>query len=361
MKCSACAATLPDDAAFCSSCGTEVGKADRAPVQDATEVALAAANLLRVRGRYEDAEKRCVEVLRSDPNNVHAHSLLGDIYRDQGKLEEAAEWYQMALDLDPNSRADREKLRQVRQRRSSVAQRDVLPSATVSTATSGQVVRWVAVALTVLFLGALAAIIVHRVRKPQQTPRETQTATRQAASTSGLPAPTPGIIASQQRTSPLPGEQMTEAQGENLQTAENDETILEREALVERVLREQNPWRSGQVSAAVILTTDGRTALLFAHGVFAPSPPQEVQVASETLRAVQLVFQSDPEVNSVEVVFRAAGEAVPYHTLLRARATRRNVADNTGAQTLAELRQAFALWRWTPNWPGSSSPLTPNF
>jgi hypothetical protein len=74
------------------------------------EAMLAEANLLRMRGQWEEAEARCIEVMRLSAHSVHAHSLLGDIYRDQGRLDEAAQWYQMALDLQPDSGADRVKL-----------------------------------------------------------------------------------------------------------------------------------------------------------------------------------------------------------------------------------------------------------
>ncbi|MCX6359360.1 MAG: tetratricopeptide repeat protein [Armatimonadetes bacterium] len=71
---------------------------------------LAEANLARMRGHWPDAEAGCVKVLRADPNNLHAHSLLGDIYRDQGRSDDALQWYRLALDLAPSSAADREKL-----------------------------------------------------------------------------------------------------------------------------------------------------------------------------------------------------------------------------------------------------------
>lgn len=75
---------------------------------------LAEANLLRLRSQWTEAEKRCVDVMRYDCNNVHAHMLLGDIYRDQGKIEDARQWYQMGLDLDPDHPGLNEKLRETR-------------------------------------------------------------------------------------------------------------------------------------------------------------------------------------------------------------------------------------------------------
>lgn len=75
---------------------------------------LAEANLFRLRSQWTEAEKRCVDVMRFDCNNVHAHMLLGDIYRDQGKIDDARQWYQMGLDLDPDHPGLNEKLRETR-------------------------------------------------------------------------------------------------------------------------------------------------------------------------------------------------------------------------------------------------------
>jgi tetratricopeptide (TPR) repeat protein len=72
--------------------------------------ALARANLLRMRGKWAEAAEQCVDVLRRDPTNPTAHSLLGDIYQDQGRMEEARHWYHLSLELNPTSDADRGKL-----------------------------------------------------------------------------------------------------------------------------------------------------------------------------------------------------------------------------------------------------------
>lgn len=63
---------------------------------------LTQANLSRLRKNWMEATELCIEVLRESPGDQAAHSLLGDIYRDQGKPEEAVRWYRMALDLRPN-------------------------------------------------------------------------------------------------------------------------------------------------------------------------------------------------------------------------------------------------------------------
>ncbi len=77
---------------------------------DDTYLSLATANVLRLRRQFELAETMCSEILRRDPKNAAAHSILGDVARDRGKLKDAIEWYKITLDLDPGSISDRRKL-----------------------------------------------------------------------------------------------------------------------------------------------------------------------------------------------------------------------------------------------------------
>lgn len=116
--CDHCLAPLRQDATHCPECGMPVTSGTDDPLLIAEEERLvnprlAHANLLRLRGQWEEAMKACADVLRQFPNNVHAHALMGDIYRDQGNLEEAAQWYKLALDLAPDSAVDRRRLEQV--------------------------------------------------------------------------------------------------------------------------------------------------------------------------------------------------------------------------------------------------------
>ena len=71
---------------------------------------LARANLLRMRGQWDEAVAACTEALRKAPESPTAHALLGDIYEAQGKLDDALQWYGMAVDLNPDSKVDRAKL-----------------------------------------------------------------------------------------------------------------------------------------------------------------------------------------------------------------------------------------------------------
>lgn len=76
---------------------------------------LARANLLRLRGDFKKAEDICLNILKTYPNSAATHTLLGDIYSDQGRLEQAAQWYELSLDLDPSSWQDQQKLEDMRE------------------------------------------------------------------------------------------------------------------------------------------------------------------------------------------------------------------------------------------------------
>lgn len=71
---------------------------------------LAQANLCRIRGNWPDAIEKCMAAMRMDPQSVAAHGLLGDIYENKGCLDDAIQWYRMALDINPDSPADHQKL-----------------------------------------------------------------------------------------------------------------------------------------------------------------------------------------------------------------------------------------------------------
>lgn len=62
------------------------------------------------RGRFTQALEACRQVLRLDPRHAGAHSLMGDIFRAQGRTDEAIRMYTMAIQLNPDSRSDLEKL-----------------------------------------------------------------------------------------------------------------------------------------------------------------------------------------------------------------------------------------------------------
>ncbi|MHB9024632.1 MAG: tetratricopeptide repeat protein [Armatimonadota bacterium] len=110
MDCFQCGVTLPDGTTICSSCGADIGRAERVQLGEEIHRLLAEANLCRLRGQYDEAISVSTRILRLDSSNAAAHSLLGDIYREQGNYHEALGWYKLAVQLNPNSHADRAKL-----------------------------------------------------------------------------------------------------------------------------------------------------------------------------------------------------------------------------------------------------------
>jgi len=113
--CGKCFATVGADAPFCPECGAALDDASHPDGSDAAIYPeLARANLLRMRGDYKAAEEVCLGILRRFPNNATANGLLGDIGTERGDLEQAAEWYELALDIVPDSDTFRDKLNRVK-------------------------------------------------------------------------------------------------------------------------------------------------------------------------------------------------------------------------------------------------------
>ena len=106
-------------ATFCNECGAPLTDEPGAEGSD-PEVyrEITEANLHRIRGNYKEAVDSCLGILRRYPNNGTSHTLLGDIYAENGELEQSAQWYEMALDLRPESEHDSRKLEAVQRRMS---------------------------------------------------------------------------------------------------------------------------------------------------------------------------------------------------------------------------------------------------
>lgn len=115
--CERCQTAVPADSRVCPECGAPLVPGARADIPQDVHHELARANLLRVRGEFDEAESLCLAVLRRYPNSAPTHTLLGDIADDRDDLEQAERWYDLALDLDPSSAGDRRKLEDVRSRR----------------------------------------------------------------------------------------------------------------------------------------------------------------------------------------------------------------------------------------------------
>ena len=115
-RCETCKIILDDDVRHCPKCGKPVGEADGGPAPERIEVGalLTSANLHRIRGEWDEAVADATEALKVQPDNADIASLLGHIYEQREMLDDAAIWYQMAVEVDPNNAADRARLQRVK-------------------------------------------------------------------------------------------------------------------------------------------------------------------------------------------------------------------------------------------------------
>lgn len=116
--CPDCSNHVSSDVINCPECGVALqngASTDElpSPEDDAVDSILLNAYLLKLRGKFDEAIEECIRALRKNPDNPVAHSLSGDIYFEQGKIEDAIRWYELALDLNPDSEADRAKLKKL--------------------------------------------------------------------------------------------------------------------------------------------------------------------------------------------------------------------------------------------------------
>lgn len=118
LFCDKCFTNVPKESEFCPNCGAPL---NARPGHDGTDPTvypkLAEANLLRMRKQYKNAEDVCLSILRQFPNNIAANVLLGDIAAERGDIAQAAEWYELALDIDTQAPNVQEKLNAVREKR----------------------------------------------------------------------------------------------------------------------------------------------------------------------------------------------------------------------------------------------------
>lgn len=115
--CERCQHSVTPEAKVCPDCGAPLVPGALSDIPTEVHRDLAKANLLRLRHDLKGAEAICISILKRFPNSQPTHTLLGDIAEERADLEEAERWYDLALELDPSSAADRRKLEDIRLRR----------------------------------------------------------------------------------------------------------------------------------------------------------------------------------------------------------------------------------------------------
>lgn len=63
---------------------------------------LAQIHVLKLRGEYQKATEACQDLLKIAPHSSEACCMMGDLYQEQQNLEEAKNWYELAVEYDPD-------------------------------------------------------------------------------------------------------------------------------------------------------------------------------------------------------------------------------------------------------------------
>lgn len=120
MFCTACGTKNSAESNFCKQCGTKLEKTtSRISEEDFTRalpddeqpgVLMERAYTRRMMGDLAGATALCEQALKLHPDSASAHSLLGQIYEQQGDTAKAIQEFETVLAHNPGSIADRVKL-----------------------------------------------------------------------------------------------------------------------------------------------------------------------------------------------------------------------------------------------------------
>lgn len=112
--CEKCFARISGDLVVCPECGAPLNNASTAEAEAAVYPDIARANLARMRGDYKSAEDQLLAILRRYPNNPSANEMLGDLYMEREDPAHALQWYELALEIVPESTSIARKLKDAR-------------------------------------------------------------------------------------------------------------------------------------------------------------------------------------------------------------------------------------------------------
>lgn len=257
--CDKCMAEVGPDRKHCPECGAPLDDSFEAVEGADREVypLLARANLMRMRGDAKQAEKVCLEILRRYPNHATANALMGDILLDQGKEEDARQWFLSTLEIDPaNSQA--------KARLQHLAERPIVAPTSAPAEAGGRLGPWVwglflLVAATVAVAGFIAG------RRMAEAP----------------PEPDPDFV-----------QRRLEYQGP---------PVAQQTAREVEVLRRIGATAAAVASRVVGLSFDPRTAETTLT-LRAEPPLTRASVAALAVQAAVAVFQSDGDTVSARVI-----------------------------------------------------------
>jgi len=166
-RCEDCKLILESDARFCPKCGKSVGESAEGESKAVRLAALlSSANLHKLRQEWSAAVSDAAAALEIDPNNADVASMLASIYEQQGNAEEAAVWYRIALELEPQNSAHRAALNRVTQRAALSSPKWEKARRAMPTASAAVALVIVTVLVTLAVSGPRSSPVRHRAARP---------------------------------------------------------------------------------------------------------------------------------------------------------------------------------------------------
>jgi hypothetical protein len=355
------------------------------------ETLLASANLARMRRRWLEAESLCVEVMRQDPNNIHAHSLLGDIYRDQNRLHDARQWYQMALDLNPDSAADRAKLTEIERMEARFSGADALPTPPAPPL-SDQVgtqkllgvspVAWVRglTVVSVVFALAAFALIAYLWRNPAgKPPVPTGTVAMRPSGSPGpqgtipMPNMTPPSTALPPANLPPPGLNRSLPAPPVSPPGAPEETMTDQEIGIRDHIHRQGVL-SPETSVSLVTVDPNQQSVSLTLTRVQRGPVTSMAILRDTIvrdsiQASQALFYAGSQFQRVRISYRISIDSnrpIPLFSGDLDRATAQNIQGSMDTDQLANLftnpqwAQGLAPRTTLPPMPGENDPNVPD-
>jgi hypothetical protein len=331
-RCEDCKIILESDARFCPKCGKSVGAVGDAEPKDARlGVLLTSANLHRVRQEWDAAIADATSALEIDPNNADVASLLASIYEQRGNTDEAAVWYRIALELNPQNPANRARLDRVTRGigQASMAKRD-----------NRRI--WLAAAAAVALV-ALTVILTLALSRPRPEP---SVPSRAASPPTGrtteirAPATSPGAAS---------GQAATVRPGAGLPPTGSSLARTPGEAAIKAALAGSEAVRSSGAAVDDVIADPRQGVVVATFTLPATGPVTRAKVITAAGQIAREAFGANPEVRSVTVrcIISPGGPATTQIAFVGdvGRAAMDGLGENT---TEAQLDAAFSAKWWNP-------------
>lgn len=130
---------------------------------------LAHIHLLKLRGEYQKAIEACRELLTLAPHSSEACCMMGDLFQEQQNLDEAKNWYELAVEYDPDQVGYFRKVGMVKE---AIVQRDRLETARKIglPTTSAKVPQFAAMVMSLIVCFGIVGFFVGRQGASPGTP-----------------------------------------------------------------------------------------------------------------------------------------------------------------------------------------------